>query len=77
MTRNRFSRSIALAASLTLALGVSCSFMVDFDLEGKPCDDQGHCLDGYVCSKDQVCIAAEDVPTGDAGLRDAGRPDAR
>lgn len=72
-------RTLLIALVVPLALGVaSCSFLVDFDPEGKPCSDAGTCLPDYHCIKSNVCVAGAAVDSGpkaagaDAGDLDAG-----
>lgn len=55
---------------LVVSLLPGCSLLVDFDLEGQPCDDAGMCLQGYVCTRG-VCTSPEsrtDGGTGGQGL---------
>jgi len=77
-------RRARLGAALSLALlGTnSCSFMTDFELDGKPCGADRSCRDGFVCVQvqggglqDLVCIHVDaGAPAGgDAGpARDGG-----
>src|SRR5690606_39779385 len=41
--------STLLLAALVSGLA-ACSLIVDFDPTGKPCDDEGGCLEGFVCN---------------------------
>ncbi|HCF62214.1 MAG TPA: hypothetical protein DFS52_30015 [Myxococcales bacterium] len=67
---NRFN----LLCAFVLIGAFACSFAVDFEPEGKPCDETETCLEGYVC-KEGICIVYEPPP--DAGLPedDAGFPE--
>ena len=68
--------------ALAAAGAVSCSLMVDYDLEGKPCNKAGDCRLGYVCTRSHGCQpgvpdgGASDAGPGDAGAADAGAADA-
>ncbi|MGC4122415.1 MAG: hypothetical protein QM765_49125 [Myxococcales bacterium] len=55
---------------LALCGAASCSLMVDFDLEGKPCGNDNTCLEGYVCIKNACWLADEDA--GATGKKDGG-----
>jgi hypothetical protein len=44
-------KRLLIAGALLLASVGACSFVEDYDLEGKSCDDAGSCLKGYYCSK--------------------------
>jgi hypothetical protein len=52
-----------------LALLTACSFLVDFDPEGQPCDKQNLCLEDYACV-DGGCVSSP------GALPDGGRTDA-
>lgn len=70
-----FSRLLAIAAALSLAGGVACSFLEDYDWEGKPCASDNSCRLGFVCTGDDggVCVYP-DAGEADAGAgHDAGR----
>jgi len=54
MRRFTFVAVALVAAALVVA---SCSFLVDFDEEGLPCDELGRCAEGFRC-----------VPGADAGV---------
>ena len=43
-------------------LVTSCSALVDWSVDGLPCDEDRHCRAGYVCSPANVCVA-EEAPT--------------
>ena len=58
-----------------LLLG-ACSLALDLDEEGRPCDEQGHCLEGYrcvegACERDEMpqcaCDAGADCEAPEAG----------
>ncbi|MGI5861833.1 MAG: hypothetical protein ACOX6T_07205 [Myxococcales bacterium] len=66
---NRFN----LLCAFVLLGAFACSFAVDFEPEGKPCDETEACLEGYEC-KDGICVVYQPPP--DAGvLEDGGLPD--
>ena len=59
---------LRLLAALTLSGALACSLVVDFEPEGKPCDEAEACLEGYVC-EEGICIVEPPPPdAGDAGL---------
>ena len=72
MTPSNFKRAVL---ALALAGAASCSLMVDYDLEGKPCGNAQKCREGYVCIKNACLLADEDASTPakkDGGARDGG-----
>lgn len=71
------SHPIGWLAALAMAGALGCSFIVDFDPEGKPCDSNGACLEGYVCNESNVCIPEPPPSDGgtDGGLDDGGIPE--
>jgi len=76
MIRTTAKNGLALAALLTLVGAASCSFMYEYDLEGKPCGNNNTCLPGFVCSKTEGCVrpdASDGIRRdGGAGLDAAG-----
>ncbi|HEY3449337.1 MAG TPA: hypothetical protein VGK67_23485 [Myxococcales bacterium] len=76
MTPATFKRA---ALALALCGAASCSLMVDYDLEGKPCGNNKTCLEGYVCIQNACLLSDEDAGTTakrDGGARDGGPLDA-
>jgi hypothetical protein len=65
--RSKFAR--ALIAALALAGAFACSFIEDYDFDGKPCGNGDTCRVGYVCVKynstTSYCEHAADGGHGD------------
>lgn len=57
--------------ALAVASAASCSLMVDYDLEGKPCGNAQKCLPGYVCIQNG-CWRFDEDASAPATKRDAG-----
>jgi hypothetical protein len=71
--RRRILLAVAFAASASLA----CSFMLDFDLEGKPCGNFDTCHQGFVCAVEpegNVCVRPDAGEASEAPA-DAGAPE--
>lgn len=52
--------------SLLVAALSGCSLLLDYDVDGLPCDNLDGCLEGYYCGPDRTCI-----PIGSDGSCDA------
>jgi hypothetical protein len=52
----RLAVTSAVVALLSLVAG--CEASLDESLDGKPCDSLGHCVAGYSCNADDVCVLA-------------------
>ena len=48
--------AVASAVAALLSLVAACEASLDESLEGKPCDSLGHCVVGYTCNADDICV---------------------
>ncbi|MFM2153765.1 MAG: hypothetical protein RL199_2200, partial [Pseudomonadota bacterium] len=44
-----------LLQACAVATFIGCSAIVDWSADGLPCDADGGCRDGYVCTASKVC----------------------
>jgi hypothetical protein len=65
-------RALKLCAVAGALLPLSCSLLVDFDPEGKPCDTEGECRSGYACVEGKCLRRSLPTDGGTPGAPDAG-----
>ena len=54
-------RTLAARLGLGLCLLAGCTRLVDWSADGLPCDAEGRCREGYVCTAAKVCVSEEEA----------------
>ena len=71
--RTSLARALAACAALAVAGSFACSFVEDYDLDGKPCSNGTGCREGYVCVQyNSAASFCRHLDGGSAAAIDAG-----